>query len=70
MLIGDPQQLSPTIPSDSLHPNGLDRTLFERLRDAGHATILLATQYRVYVFASHQSVFLVLIIAFSSSSSL
>jgi len=47
VLIGDPQQLSPTIPSDSTSENGLDRTLFERLRDGGHEAIMLGIQYRV-----------------------
>ena len=47
LLIGDPLQLPPTLPGDAGAPNGLDRTLFERLRDAGHPTTLLGTQYRV-----------------------
>jgi len=49
MLIGDPLQLPPTLPSDPSGPNGLDRTLFERLRDAGLPTLLLGTQYRVCI---------------------
>ena len=47
LLIGDPLQLPPTLPGNSGVTNGLDRTLFERLHDAGQPTTLLGIQYRV-----------------------
>jgi superfamily I DNA and/or RNA helicase len=51
MLVGDPKQLPPTI-SHSLHPtetkSGIEKTLFERLVDAGHTPVLLNTQYRCH----------------------
>ncbi|KAJ3212193.1 hypothetical protein HDU67_003970 [Dinochytrium kinnereticum] len=49
LLIGDPKQLSPTLPSDSLYPLfSLDRTLFERLAQLGITPTLLRTQYRCH----------------------
>ena len=48
LLVGDPLQLPPTLPGDVGAPNGLERTLFERLRDAGQPAWLLGTQYRCH----------------------
>jgi superfamily I DNA and/or RNA helicase len=45
--MGDPLQLPPTLPGETASAHGLDRTLFERLHEAGQPTHLLGTQYRV-----------------------
>jgi hypothetical protein len=58
LLVGDPQQLPPTVPNGARwlgHPipggddthYGLERTLFERLAKCGIQPIMLSTQYRV-----------------------
>ncbi|KAI8852565.1 P-loop containing nucleoside triphosphate hydrolase protein [Chytridium lagenaria] len=49
LLIGDPKQLAPTLPTDSSNPVfALERTLFERLAYIGLKPILLRTQYRCH----------------------
>ncbi|XP_044536985.1 protein ZGRF1 [Gracilinanus agilis] len=49
VLVGDPKQLPPTIQgSESVHDNGLEQTLFDRLCLMGHKAILLRTQYRCH----------------------
>ncbi|XP_059699608.1 protein ZGRF1 isoform X1 [Haemorhous mexicanus] len=49
VLVGDPKQLPPTIQgSESVHEQGLEQTLFDRLCIMGHAPILLRTQYRCH----------------------
>ncbi|KAI8819486.1 AAA domain-containing protein [Fimicolochytrium jonesii] len=49
LLVGDPLQLPPTIPTtaDPSRKDGLERTLFERLAESGLTPVLLRTQYRV-----------------------
>ena len=51
LLVGDPLQLPPILASGKLEAEsgkfGLERTLFERLHDAGVPTIMLRQQYRV-----------------------
>jgi len=47
LLVGDPMQLAPTLTVPSKVRTGLERTLFERLAEAGIDPILLRTQYRV-----------------------
>nr|XP_030127993.3 protein ZGRF1 [Taeniopygia guttata] len=49
VLVGDPKQLPPTIQgSESVHGQGLEQTLFDRLCLMGHVPILLRTQYRCH----------------------
>ncbi|XP_031360527.2 5'-3' DNA helicase ZGRF1 [Lonchura striata] len=49
VLVGDPRQLPPTIQgSESVHGQGLEQTLFDRLCLMGHVPILLRTQYRCH----------------------
>ncbi|XP_071411525.1 5'-3' DNA helicase ZGRF1 [Pithys albifrons albifrons] len=49
VLVGDPKQLPPTIQgSESVHEQGLEQTLFDRLCLMGHRAILLRTQYRCH----------------------
>ncbi|XP_053795924.1 protein ZGRF1 isoform X4 [Vidua chalybeata] len=49
ILVGDPKQLPPTIQgSESVHGQGLEQTLFDRLCLMGHVPILLRTQYRCH----------------------
>ncbi|XP_015479486.1 protein ZGRF1 isoform X2 [Parus major] len=49
VLVGDPKQLPPTIQgSESVHEQGLEQTLFDRLCLMGHNPILLRTQYRCH----------------------
>ncbi|XP_066040901.1 5'-3' DNA helicase ZGRF1 isoform X2 [Chamaea fasciata] len=49
VLVGDPRQLPPTIQgSESVHEQGLEQTLFDRLCLMGHNPILLRTQYRCH----------------------
>ncbi|XP_027529074.1 protein ZGRF1-like isoform X3 [Neopelma chrysocephalum] len=49
VLVGDPKQLPPTIQgSESVHEQGLEQTLFDRLCLMGHKAILLRTQYRCH----------------------
>ncbi|XP_037990915.1 protein ZGRF1 [Motacilla alba alba] len=49
VLVGDPKQLPPTIQgSESVHEQGLEQTLFDRLCLMGHDPILLRTQYRCH----------------------
>ncbi|XP_041252764.1 protein ZGRF1 [Onychostruthus taczanowskii] len=49
VLVGDPKQLPPTIQgSESVHEQGLEQTLFDRLCLMGHSPILLRTQYRCH----------------------
>jgi superfamily I DNA and/or RNA helicase len=47
ILVGDRKQLPPTLSTPSLHNNGLEKTLFERLILNGVSTMTLRTQYRV-----------------------
>jgi senataxin len=48
ILVGDPQQLPATIFSVSGRNTKYDRSLFQRLEEAGHAVHLLDTQYRMH----------------------
>ncbi|NWX67953.1 ZGRF1 protein, partial [Alca torda] len=49
VLVGDPKQLPPTVQgSESVHEQGLEQTLFDRLCLMGHQPILLRTQYRCH----------------------
>lgn len=48
VLIGDPQQLPATIFSMSGRNTKFDRSLFQRLEEAGHEVHLLDTQYRMH----------------------
>ncbi|NXV24054.1 ZGRF1 protein, partial [Cepphus grylle] len=49
VLVGDPKQLPPTVQgSESIHEQGLEQTLFDRLCLMGHQPILLRTQYRCH----------------------
>ncbi|XP_068868579.1 5'-3' DNA helicase ZGRF1 isoform X2 [Aphelocoma coerulescens] len=49
VLVGDPKQLPPTVQgSESVHEQGLEQTLFDRLCLMGHNPILLRTQYRCH----------------------
>ncbi|XP_030919703.1 protein ZGRF1 isoform X3 [Geospiza fortis] len=49
VLVGDPKQLPPTIQgSESVHEQGLEQTLFDRLCLMGHEPIVLRTQYRCH----------------------
>lgn len=47
ILVGDPQQLPATIFSLSGRNTKYDRSLFQRLEEAGHKVHLLDTQYRM-----------------------
>jgi senataxin len=48
ILVGDPQQLPATIFSLSGRTTKYDRSLFQRLEEAGHEVHLLNTQYRMH----------------------
>lgn len=48
ILVGDPQQLPATIFSVSGRTTKYDRSLFQRLEEAGHEVHLLDTQYRMH----------------------
>ncbi|RAH15488.1 MAG: hypothetical protein CMB56_003125 [Methanobacteriota archaeon] len=48
ILIGDHQQLPPTIISRRAEEGGFSRSLFERLIDAGIEPLILKTQYRMH----------------------
>jgi len=48
VLVGDPQQLPATIFSVSGRTTKYDRSLFQRLEEAGHEVHLLDTQYRMH----------------------
>lgn len=48
ILVGDPQQLPATIFSYSGRTTKYDRSLFQRLEEAGHEVHLLDTQYRMH----------------------
>lgn len=50
VAVGDPQQLPPTLTGAmnvAENPTTLEKTLFVRMKNAGHMPILLRTQYRV-----------------------
>jgi superfamily I DNA and/or RNA helicase len=49
ILVGDRKQLPPNLSTTSLHNNGLEKTLFERLILNGLPTMTLRTQYRVSI---------------------
>ena len=49
VLVGDPNQLPPTL-SGNLEENGLKKTLFQRLINCGHKPIMLNRQYRVIIY--------------------
>jgi superfamily I DNA and/or RNA helicase len=60
LLVGDPKQLPPTLPctlaSDvGAGKAGLERTMFERLDDAGIPKMMLSTQYRCHPSISNIS---------------
>ena len=48
ILVGDDKQLRATILSQPCKKNNYGRSLFERLREGGHAPHLLRTQYRMH----------------------
>lgn len=48
VLVGDPQQLPATIFSMSGRETKYDRSLFQRLQDAGHHVYMLNIQYRMH----------------------
>lgn len=48
VLVGDPLQLPATVFSSHASAAGYERSLFERLQQAGHRTHLLRTQYRMH----------------------
>ena len=48
VLVGDSNQLPPTVKTDRAMKGGLNRSLFERLQDMGIASIMLNTQYRMH----------------------
>jgi senataxin len=48
IMVGDPAQLPATIFSAHAANAGYERSLFERLQQAGHRTHLLRTQYRMH----------------------
>ena len=48
ILVGDPQQLPATIFNVSGRTTKFDRSLFQRLEEAGHEVHLLDTQYRMH----------------------
>uniref|UniRef100_A0A8C3NQ53 5'-3' DNA helicase ZGRF1 n=1 Tax=Cyanoderma ruficeps TaxID=181631 RepID=A0A8C3NQ53_9PASS len=49
VLVGDPRQLPPTVQgSESVHEQGLEQTLFDRLCLMGHNPVVLRTQYRCH----------------------
>lgn len=48
ILVGDPQQLPATIFSMSGRNTKFDRSLFQRLEEAGHEVHMLNTQYRMH----------------------
>mmetsp|Transcript_13454 Transcript_13454/g.20101 ORF Transcript_13454/g.20101 Transcript_13454/m.20101 type:complete len:451 (+) Transcript_13454:3-1355(+) len=48
ILVGDPQQLPATIFSMSGRNTKFDRSLFQRLEEAGHEVHMLDTQYRMH----------------------
>lgn len=48
VLVGDPQQLPATVFSLSGRTTKYDRSLFQRLEEAGHEVHLLNTQYRMH----------------------
>lgn len=48
VLVGDPQQLPPTVLSRHAIDLSYEQSLFERLRNAGHYSHLLSIQYRMH----------------------
>lgn len=48
VLVGDPQQLPPTVLSRAAEAAKLSQSLFERLHSAGCAVHMLAMQYRMH----------------------
>lgn len=52
ILVGDPQQLPATIFNVSGKTTKFDRSLFQRLEEAGHEVHLLDTQYRMHPMIS------------------
>jgi senataxin len=53
ILVGDPQQLPATIFNVSGRNTKYDRSLFQRLEEAGHEVFMLNTQYRMHPKISH-----------------
>jgi len=53
ILVGDPQQLPATIFSVSGKSTKYDRSLFQRLEEAGHRVYMLQVQYRMHPKISH-----------------
>ena len=65
ILVGDPQQLPATIFSVSGRNTKFDRSLFQRLEDAGHPVHMLDTQYRYGIIVdSIVTIFIVLSLKF------
>lgn len=52
VLVGDPQQLPATVFSMSGRSTKYDRSLFQRLEEAGHQVYMLNTQYRMHPMIS------------------
>lgn len=48
ILVGDPRQLPATVFMRSEHARLYERSLFERLENAGHRVLTLDTQYRMH----------------------
>ncbi|KAK3279753.1 hypothetical protein CYMTET_12386 [Cymbomonas tetramitiformis] len=48
IMVGDPMQLSPTVLMTGAGRAALERSLFQRLQDGGHAVLPLSLQYRMH----------------------
>jgi predicted DNA helicase len=53
ILVGDPQQLPPTVLSRVAQDLKYETSLFQRIQEAGHKTYMLKTQYRMNPAISH-----------------
>ena len=52
VLVGDPQQLPPTVKNQAGKNLGYDRSLFQRLEEGGHKSYMLDVQYRMHPLIS------------------
>lgn len=48
IMVGDPQQLPPTIMSSVARESGLGQSMFERFEKAGYPVTMLLEQYRMH----------------------
>ncbi len=48
VIVGDPRQLPATLMSENKAKTRFERSLFERLSDAGHPVYMLTVQYRMH----------------------